>query len=215
MNVNMPRTTKREVLTAFRTREILAAARQLLEQDGGHEVTMEEIAALAGVAKGTLYLYFRGKEELIQALLSQVGEEMEQGMEEIMAGPGAPQEKLSGVLALLLHYVERERVLFPLYLKEIFKGSRPGQENPVVAIEKRVLGLIAGLFAEGIARDQFLAADPMLLTFLLRGLVRATGLYQMAAGSAEAVQQAFPVVADIVLSGFLKPASREAGEAQV
>jgi AcrR family transcriptional regulator len=212
--MNMPRTTKREVLTAFRTREILAAARQLLEQDGVQEVTMEEIAALAGVAKGTLYLYFRSKEELIQALLSQVGEEMEQGMEEIMAAPGGAKEKLAGALSLLLHYVERERVLFPLYLKEIFKGSRSGQENPVAAIEKRVLGLIAGLFAEGMAQDQFLAADPMLLTFLLRGLVRATGLYQMAAGNQEAVHQAFPVVADIVFSGFLKPASLKAGEVE-
>ena len=65
--------TKKEIVTAFRTREILAAARQLLDQRGLEAMTMEEIAASAGVAKGTLYLYFQSKDDLIQALITQVG----------------------------------------------------------------------------------------------------------------------------------------------
>ena len=35
---------------------------------------MEEIATAAGVAKGTIYLYFQGKEDLLQDLITQVGE---------------------------------------------------------------------------------------------------------------------------------------------
>ena len=66
--------TKKEIVTEFRTREILAAARRLMQSRGVEAVTMEEIAAAAGVAKGTVYLYFQGKEDLIQALISQVGE---------------------------------------------------------------------------------------------------------------------------------------------
>jgi AcrR family transcriptional regulator len=71
-----PRTTKKEVVTAFRTREILAAARKLMEQRGLEAVTMEEIAGAAGVAKGTIYLYFPSKDDLIQALITQVGESL-------------------------------------------------------------------------------------------------------------------------------------------
>ena len=68
--------TKKEVVAAFRTGEILAAARNLMDRQGADALTMDEIAAAAGVAKGTLYLYFQSKDELILALLSQVGETM-------------------------------------------------------------------------------------------------------------------------------------------
>jgi len=67
--VAAPQTTKKEMVTTFRTREILAAARRVMEDHGLEAVTMEEIALAAGVAKGTIYLYFSGKDELIQALV--------------------------------------------------------------------------------------------------------------------------------------------------
>jgi len=209
-----PRTTKKEVLTQFRTREILAATRQLLEQRGSEAVTMEDIAARAGLAKGTLYLYFRSKEDLLQALLSQVGEQMESELTAILAAASAPPAKLDQALAMLMQYLERERVLFPLYLRTIFAGGRRGEgrDNQVLAVERRVLALFARLFAEGMARGDFIAADPALLTFLLRGLVRAVGLYQMAGGGRDAVRQALPVVSAIVFSGFLRADRSGAGE---
>lgn len=53
-----------------RRRQILEAARQLAEQGANPEtISMAEVARLAGVAKGTPYLYFRTKEELFVGLL--------------------------------------------------------------------------------------------------------------------------------------------------
>jgi AcrR family transcriptional regulator len=68
------RTTKKEIVAAFRTKEIMTAARQVMERRGVEAVTMDEIAAAAGVAKGTIYLYFDSKDDLIYALMSQVGD---------------------------------------------------------------------------------------------------------------------------------------------
>ena len=79
--------TKKEIVTAFRTREILAAARSLLEQRGPEAMTMEEIAAAAGVAKGTVYLYFQSKDDLILALITQVGENIIQDVEASLRWP--------------------------------------------------------------------------------------------------------------------------------
>jgi len=53
---------------AARQREILAAAASLLGDRGAETVTMDEIAARAGVAKGTLYLYFASKDDLVREL---------------------------------------------------------------------------------------------------------------------------------------------------
>jgi AcrR family transcriptional regulator len=205
--MNPSRTTKKEVVAAFRTREILAAARRLMEQAGVDALTMDEIAQAAGVAKGTIYLYFQSKDELIQALLSQVGEAMALDLESILAKPDAPREKLRQVVILLLNYVERESLLFPVYLRELVRSkSSRGATSPLLqGLEERIVSLLTRLFDEGIARKQFIPADPRLLTFLLKGLGRAVGYYQMTGDQEDAIQEALPVVLRLLFSGIVLP----------
>src|SRR5918996_2480791 len=61
---------KRRVVkpTEQRRAEILQAALELFSSKGFHDTTMEEVATAAGVAKGTVYLYFQSKEHLLLAL---------------------------------------------------------------------------------------------------------------------------------------------------
>ncbi|MGA9754983.1 MAG: TetR/AcrR family transcriptional regulator [Desulfobaccales bacterium] len=202
-----PKTTKKEIVTAFRTREILAAARRLLYQRGLEVMTMEEIAASAGVAKGTLYLYFQSKDDLIQALITQVGENILQDVDAALQAPGTPPEKLVRMVSVLLEYLNRDRLLFPIYARELLRGeqeAREGFRRDYQELEERFVTLVTGLFAEGIAAGQFIPANPRLLTFLIRGLVRATGYYQKAEGRAEAAQEALPVILTLLSSGVIR-----------
>ncbi len=50
---------------------ILQAAEEVLAEKGYHETSMDEIAARVGVAKGTVYLHFPSKEDLVFALFEQ------------------------------------------------------------------------------------------------------------------------------------------------
>jgi TetR/AcrR family transcriptional regulator, transcriptional repressor for nem operon len=209
--------TKKEIVTEFRTREILAASRRLMQGRGVEAVTMEEIAAAAGVAKGTVYLYFQGKDELVQALISQVGENMLAEIEAIVQGPGAPPEKVRQVASLILAYLMRERALFPAYARDILRGGRgaPGTYwRHMQEMEDRFVNLVTGLFATGIGAGQFIQADPRLLTFLLRGMVRAVGYYQMAEGQETAVKEALPVLLTLLSAG-LSPPSQSSPEVSV
>ena len=202
-----PKATKKEIVTAFRNREILAAARKLLEQRGPEAMTMEEIAADAGVAKGTLYLYFQSKDDLIQALLARVGENIVQDLEAALQAPGTPAEKLVRVVSVLLEYLNRERLLFPIYARELLQGereSREGFRRRYLELEEQFVSLVTDLFAEGIAAGQFIPANPRLLTFLLRGLVRATGYYQKAEGQVDAAKEALPVILTLLSSGLVR-----------
>ena len=61
--------------------------------------------------------------------------------------------------------------------------------------------MVTRLFASGIDAGQFIQADPRLLTFLLRGMVRAVGYYQMSAGQEAAVKEAMPVLLTLLSSG--------------
>jgi AcrR family transcriptional regulator len=202
-----PKATKKEIVTAFRTREIMAAARQLLEQRGPDAITMEEVAAAAGVAKGTVYLYFLSKDDLILALITQVGENILKDVEASLMAPGTPPEKLKRMVSVLLEYLNRERLLFPLYARELSRGERESREEfrrPYQELEEKFVTLLTRLFAEGIAGGQFIPANPRLLSFLIRGLVRATGYYQKAEGQADAAKEALPVILTLISSGLIR-----------
>jgi len=201
------RTTKKEVVAAFRTNEILAATRRLMERRGVDNLTMDEIAQAAGVAKGTIYLYFQSKDELVQALLSQVGEGMALDLETILAGPNHPEDKLRQVVFLLLQYVDRERELFPIYLRELVrsKSSRAALSPSLQKHEERIVGLLTRLFSEGIASKKFINVNPRLLAYVLKGMVRAVGYYQMTGPHGDAIQEGLPVLLQLLISGIVLP----------
>jgi AcrR family transcriptional regulator len=201
------RTTKKEVVTAFRTSEILAAALRLMGTKGVDALTMDEIAQTAGVAKGTIYLYFQSKDELIQALLSQAGEAIALDLEAILAKPDSHQEKLKQVVTLLFHYVEKERTLFPVYLRELVrsKSSREAVPSALHKLEERIMGLLTHLFSEGIADGQFIDVNPHLLAYLVKSMGRAVGYYQMSVDHQNVIQEALPVVLRILFSGIVLP----------
>lgn len=199
------RTTKKEMVTAFRTGEILAAARNLMERRGLGAVTMEEIAGAAGVAKGTIYLYFPSKDELIQALITQVGEKLLSDIEAIVKAPGSPPEKVHRVATLLLDCLIKERALYPTYARDSQRaghGPARGYWRQLQDREEKFFGLVTPIFAQGIAAGQFIPANPRLLTFMLRGMVRGVGYYQMTEGKEEAVKEALPVLLTLLSSGL-------------
>lgn len=85
---------------------ILDEAEKLLAEKGYHDASIDEIAARAGVAKGTLYQHFPSKEALILALLERNIKLFEQTIERVA------QETLPARTRLekLLHYVYQERL---------------------------------------------------------------------------------------------------------
>jgi len=66
LNPTRPRWERRK---QHRTAELLAAALDLFVEKGYAATRLDDVAALAGVSKGTLYLYFESKEALFQAVV--------------------------------------------------------------------------------------------------------------------------------------------------
>ena len=199
--------TKRELVTAFRTKEILAAAQRVMELRGVEAATMDEIAAAARVAKGTIYLYFKGREDLVQAIMSQVCETLLRDLAAIVESSGSPTEKLGAIVALLLKHLERERVWFPIYARDLLRGDRGEKGRPrphILDLEEKFMALLTRFFAEGSDTGTFIQADPRLLAFLLRGLVRAVGYYQMLAKQEDIVPKTLPVLLALISSGLVR-----------
>jgi AcrR family transcriptional regulator len=94
--------------------KILAAAGRLFALHRFHEARMEDIAAAAGVGKGTLYRYFKDKEELYLALLDRAAVGLQRRLEDGQAAAAGPREKLVAVVAGILEYFDLNPYLFDL-----------------------------------------------------------------------------------------------------
>jgi TetR/AcrR family fatty acid metabolism transcriptional regulator len=63
--------TKKEVLAEFRSSEILEAAKKVFSSKGFNDATVDDVAEAAGIAKGTIYLYFPSKREIFVEVVRQ------------------------------------------------------------------------------------------------------------------------------------------------
>src|SRR5206468_8943378 len=113
--------TKRDVVIEFRTSEILEAARKVFAKKGFHDATMDDIATAAGVAKGTVYLYYRSKQEVYFAALKFGIAQMYAALVEEVRRVSTTQEKLRALIAAKLAYFETNRDFFKIYYFELGK----------------------------------------------------------------------------------------------
>lgn len=107
--------TKREVLTEFRLAELLAAARRVFSERGFHDATMEEIAQIAGVAKGTIYLYFSSKQAAYWAAMEQGILGMLEATRRSMESAGTAEAKIRTFVECKICYFEQNRDFFRIY----------------------------------------------------------------------------------------------------
>ncbi len=120
--------TKKEVLKEFRTAELLEAARKVFAKKGFHAATVDEIAAAARVAKGTVYLYYRSKREVYWAALEHGITELHDEIQTRLAEEKRPEDKVRAFIAIKIRYFEKNRDFFRIYFSELGSGfTHPAQ----------------------------------------------------------------------------------------
>src|SRR5215813_5564559 len=110
--------TRRDVVTEFREAEILSAARQVFARRGFAEASMEEISQVAGLAKGTLYLYYESKRELYRAALRAGLLELGEAVERAIAAAPSLGASIEAYVATKVAYFDEHRDFFRIYLAE-------------------------------------------------------------------------------------------------
>src|ERR1039458_2656115 len=91
--------TKEEVIKEYRVREILEAARRVMARYGMQGTTVDRVAEEAKVAKGTIYLYFDTKDELVNTAVIEGLREM---AAEVLASDDPAMPPLERIRRLIL-----------------------------------------------------------------------------------------------------------------
>lgn len=144
-----------------RPAEIIAAALEVFSRRGFAAARLEEIAAQAGVSKGTLYLYFRSKEELFKAMVRELLVPTIVEVEQQVAGEaGGTSELLAGVLRGMVEVIASPVGAIPkLVIAEA--GNFPDLARFYAEeVVGRGMGVVSRLVARGVERGEFRAIDP-------------------------------------------------------
>jgi TetR/AcrR family transcriptional regulator len=171
------RIPRREREKLRQRQEMLDAALELFSEKGYHNVSMHEIARKSEFAIGTLYKFFKNKQDLYKALLLQKSNEFNEAITAAIEEPDEETEKLR-------NYVRAKGQLFRdnLSVVRLYFGETRGAGFNIMAgldreIRERydhVLEALASVFRRGIKRKRFMRiADPYSLAVAIESLTNA------------------------------------------
>ncbi len=139
-------------------RAIEEAVTRLLTAGGSKGFTMEQVAAEAGVAKGTLYLYFKSKRSLLESVKETSLAPLREELEAVLDAGFAPRETIEEVVGRQLQFFDERRGLFRLLLEErqLAQLQRTRQHN---SRYQHLLGRVAKVVEDGIRTGVFRKLD--------------------------------------------------------
>ncbi|WP_075617182.1 TetR/AcrR family transcriptional regulator [Paenisporosarcina indica] len=148
--------------------EIILSAVKIVNRKGYRRATMEEIAGELLMTKGSLYYYFKNKEDLVfqchEKVLSQATEELESHLNECISY----EEKLRRMIATHIQYAIEEKETFNMIIKPDQTFSTE-QLNPILVIRHEYAGLFDRVIREGIAHREFTIKEPKIARMILLG----------------------------------------------
>lgn len=192
--------------------EILAAALASFKERGFAGARLDDVAAKAGVTKGTIYLYYSNKEELFEAVVrSEVVPNLDR-LQAILAEPAPAALLLERIFSFWANTVAPSplSVIPKIVLGEA--GNFPELARFFLeAVPHRMLRLIGSVIRRGIARGEFRPVDVDHVVYCVIGPLIFSLLWQHSLGPYDDkpldVQAVCRAHLDLVLHG-LRPASR-------
>jgi AcrR family transcriptional regulator len=146
-----------------RPAELLDAAMAEFFEKGFESARLEDIAARAGVSKGTIYLYFDSKEDIFQALVKGVPQANIDRLTDLVQDTSVPADMLlRRFLTLLGGLIRDERMKkFPRLL--IAEAGRFPHLADVYreSVISRGAGILSSVIERGVAEGRFHAVNPM------------------------------------------------------
>jgi len=151
---------------------MLDAAAKLFGAQRFHEVRMEDIATEAVVGKGTLYRYFKDKEELYDALLGRASHQFLTRLIEAEARAERPRQRLQALVTAIITFFDEQP-----HLSDLIQRSellvRPGGIFAWQKTRDEVNHLIREVFDQGTTAGEFTVRDPEIMVLMFLGGLRS------------------------------------------
>ncbi|GER67052.1 transcriptional regulator [Weizmannia acidilactici] len=151
-------------------KQIIDAAVVVIAQHGYHQAQVSKIAKQAGVADGTIYLYFKNKEDILISLFEEKMQLFIENISDFIEGDYSPSEKLLKMIENHFKILSSDHnlaVVTQLELRQTNKDLR----LKINSVLKEYLTLVDKIIREGMETGEF---DPELDVRLVRQMIFGT-----------------------------------------
>jgi AcrR family transcriptional regulator len=155
-------------------RLIVQTAVKLFSEKPFHQVRLDDVAEAAGVGKGTVYIYFKNKEELYYSLIYEGFVEMVDRLTEqanLTTVPGP--KRLRMAVGAVVDFGARH----PQFFEVLRTVGVPDANSPIGTKRKEAADMIEKVVRDGIAAGEFVESRPERIGVYLMSMVRAVMLY--------------------------------------
>jgi TetR/AcrR family transcriptional regulator len=145
---------------------ILDAASKSFTMFGYKATTMDQVSKLANVGKGTIYTFFKNKEELFDEIIRGLVREMKAAAEESFDESKSFYENVHRSLMRILEFRKKHQLTIKLYQEEKEIGT-PAVTEVIITLEKVILNYIKDRIIHAIESGDIKECDPELTAFVM------------------------------------------------
>jgi AcrR family transcriptional regulator len=187
--------------------EILSSAEKVFAAKGFFPTTMSDIAREAEFGTGTLYKYFKSKEELYFTLIDEKVGEINRLVKAELSQKTSAIERIKKVLGLQFEFIERNQDFFRIYISERSRFEWTVKDDLGKGIHEKMIAyihILAEVVSQGIKEKEFKPMDPIDLAHALVGIVNSFVFEWLIS------RETYPLISklDTVLEIFLAGAKR-------
>ncbi|MBA3018456.1 MAG: TetR/AcrR family transcriptional regulator [Proteobacteria bacterium] len=158
-----------------RRQQIMIAAKRVFSLKGFNKATMEDIANEAELSPGTLYLYFKNKDELCVSLSLRILQYLNIKLKHVGSEKDLePERKIEALKEAMYDVYEFDPLIlinmFHLQSNEILKNLSPQLVSNIKELSASSIKAMADIFEEGIKKNVFIDKNPLALAETLWAL---------------------------------------------
>jgi AcrR family transcriptional regulator len=166
-----------------RRQQIMVAAKRVFSEKGFNKTTMEDISREAELSTGTLYLYFKNKEELFASLSFRILQYLLIRLEHVTKETDkTPAEKITALKDALYDVYEFDPLIiinmFHLQSSETLMNLSPQILSDMKEMSRKAMREMAKIFQEGIAEGIFIDKHPHALTDIVWSMFSGLVLWE-------------------------------------
>lgn len=184
-------------------RRIFNTAIKVFSEKGYDNASVEEITAIAGVAKGSLYYHFSKKEDIFDLLLKEGIDLLQNNIEIKTKNANTAKDKIKAVILIQVKVIVKYEDLINVILSQFWgSGTR---NNKCKSAVFEYINMIADIIREGIDNGEFYDGDPDAMASGIFGVTCSSLIYRLKKNKEVDVQKVYQGFVDTVVRGISKP----------
>jgi len=196
-----------------RRQQIMVAAKRVFSAKGFNKTTMEDIAKDAELSPGTLYLYFKNKDELYASLSLRILQYLLIRMEHVNAEKDLPPaQRLEALKQAMYDVYEFDPLIlvnmFHLQSSETLKNLSPELLSEIKELSRNSLAAMAKIFQECIKEGYIIERHPVALSGIVWALFSGIVLWEeskkIVNGDKNYLKETFDTAFEIFVRGITK-----------